>query len=148
MDVTPLVPEGKQLIQGYADDHFMVTRVVHEGPILITAERTISWSLAGWPPAHPTSLAETVSEGLTGGALAPVLDLDETFDILLVGTGSRQIFVPPAVRQAVRARGPVVDVMDTGAACRTYNLLVAEGRQVVAALLPVSAGLANAGGAS
>jgi uncharacterized protein len=44
--------------------------------------------------------------------------------------------VPPALRQALRAQGVVIDAMDTGAACRTYNVLLAEDRRVAAALLP------------
>ena len=51
----------------------------------------------------------------------------------------------PALRAAIRARGPVVDVMDTGAACRTYNVLLSEARRVAAALLPV--GTPASGGA-
>ncbi len=43
--------------------------------------------------------------------------------------------LPPALRQAVRAWGPVVEAMATPAACRTYNLLLAEGRRVAAALI-------------
>jgi uncharacterized protein len=44
--------------------------------------------------------------------------------------------VAPALRQRLRTAGIVVDAMDTGAACRTYNVLLAEGRRVAAALLP------------
>ena len=58
-----------------------------------------------------------------------------TIDILLVGTGARFAMVPPALRQAVRAWGPVVGSMATPSACRTYNVLLAEGRRVAAALL-------------
>lgn len=58
-------------------------------------------------------------------------------DVVLVGTGVQQIFFPPALRQALKGQGLNIDVMDTGAACRTYNVLMAEGRRIAAALLPV-----------
>ena len=54
---------------------------------------------------------------------------------LLLGTGAIQIFPDPAIRAAFAAAGVGIEAMDTGAACRTYNILAAEGRHVVAALL-------------
>jgi uncharacterized protein len=59
----------------------------------------------------------------------------EDTQVLILGTGSRQRFPDPAVQHALLRRGIGVEVMDTGAACRTYNILVSEGRAVVAALL-------------
>lgn len=58
-------------------------------------------------------------------------------EILLLGCGPRAAFVPPAVRQRLRDAGIVVDAMDTGAACRTFNILIAEERRVAAALIAV-----------
>jgi uncharacterized protein len=55
----------------------------------------------------------------------------------LIGCGRKQVFIRPDVRRSIRERGPVVEMMDTGAACRTYNLLLAEERRVAAALLPI-----------
>ncbi|MGH6796969.1 MAG: MTH938/NDUFAF3 family protein, partial [Roseiarcus sp.] len=56
-------------------------------------------------------------------------------EILLLGCGPRMAPVPPALRQGLRVAGIVVDAMDTGAACRTYNVLLSEDRRVAAALL-------------
>jgi uncharacterized protein len=56
---------------------------------------------------------------------------------LLVGTGERLRPCPPALRAALRAAGVGVDCMDTGSACRTYNVMMAENRAVAAALLAV-----------
>lgn len=58
-------------------------------------------------------------------------------EFLLLGSGARMQLLPKALRQGLRDAGLVVEVMDTGAACRTYNVLLAEGRRVGAALLPV-----------
>jgi uncharacterized protein len=56
---------------------------------------------------------------------------------MLLGCGPRMLLLPPPLRQTLRAAGIVSEVMDTGAACRTYNVLLAEGRQVCAAMLAV-----------
>jgi uncharacterized protein len=56
-------------------------------------------------------------------------------EILLLGCGARMGTVPFALRKGLRASGIVVDAMDTGAACRTYNVLLAEERRVAAALI-------------
>ena len=62
-----------------------------------------------------------------------ILELDP--EIVLVGTGQRQVFPGRAFLAGFLNRGVGVEVMDTAAACRTYNVLIAEGRHVVAALL-------------
>lgn len=56
-------------------------------------------------------------------------------DVLLLGTGRKQRFPPPALLRPIYESGRGVEVMDTAAACRTYNILVAEGRTVAAALI-------------
>ncbi len=61
--------------------------------------------------------------------------LGDATQVLILGTGTRQRFPAPEVQFALLERGIGVEVMDTGAACRTYNILVSEGRDVVAALL-------------
>jgi uncharacterized protein len=66
-----------------------------------------------------------------------VLAEAEGIDILLVGTGADIAGFPPDLRQRLREAGFGVDVMQTGAAARTYNVLVAENRKVAAALIAV-----------
>ncbi len=80
---------------------------------------------ASWGPARFAELAE--------GHIAPLATLP--CDVLLLGTGSRQRFPPPALLRALHEVGRGVEIMDTGAACRTYNILLAEGRAVAAALI-------------
>lgn len=69
--------------------------------------------------------------------IAPALDaaLELRPEILILGTGERQVFPEPQVFAAVAARGIGLEVMDNGAACRTYNVLLAEGRNVALALI-------------
>lgn len=60
-------------------------------------------------------------------------------DLIIIGTGSRQIFLPPQTMAGILARGIGCEVMTTAAACRVYNVLVAESRSVCAALFPLAA---------
>jgi uncharacterized protein len=85
MDVTPIIPAGRQVVETY---------------------------------------------GAAGAAHGDV-------SILLLGCGKRMGSVPLALREGLRARGVVVEPMDTGAACRTYNVLLSEERRVAAALIKI-----------
>jgi len=76
--------------------------------------------------------ADTV-ESLTEALL--ITALEEKPDILLLGTGERQQFPAPSLMKPIAESGTGLEVMDTAAACRTYNILMAEDRHVVAALL-------------
>lgn len=89
--------------------------------LIVLAERVIeNWVQGG--------LAELCSEDIRRvAALSPA--------IVLLGTGSRQRFPPPAVLRPLIEANIGYEVMDLGAACRTYNLLAGEGRKVAAALL-------------
>ncbi|MDF1791615.1 MAG: Mth938-like domain-containing protein [Thalassobaculaceae bacterium] len=127
VDITPMVAQGVQIIHGYGDGKFRIGEVSHAGPVLVQPESTLVWEVASDVSIPELDLA----------TLAPIFEVEETYDILLIGTGTRQVFLPPARRAEIRAMGPVAEVMDTGAACRTFNLLLAEGRRVAAALLPV-----------
>lgn len=124
MEITPLIPEGRQVIESYGDGRFRVSGVPIEGSILILPTATFPWSAVD--PA-----------GVTLDSLMPLLGADPPVEILLVGCGRRLVPLTPALKAALRERGIGADPMDTGAACRTYNVLMAEGRRVAAALLAV-----------
>lgn len=120
MDVTPLIAQGTQIIQAYSGGHFRVSGQVFEGPVIVYPDRTVAWQ---------------AGEVLAVGDFSVLLD--EKPDVVLAGCGARVTAIPFALRQALKEQGLTVEFMDTGAACRTYNVLVAEGRRVAAALLPV-----------
>ncbi len=124
MDITPLVPEGLQLIQAYGDRRFRVSGVAHEGSLLIFPRRTLAWQV-------------TRPEDITYELLMPVVEAGETVEVLLLGAGKAAYLLPNAVREPLRAKGISVEIMDTGAACRTYNVLATEERLVAAALIAV-----------
>ena len=93
--------------------------IIYPGPVLVFPDRTEAW-------AEPA---------FTEQGLAPVL-AHGGVELLLLGCGRRMRPVAAALRGALKAGGIAVEPMDTGAACRTYNMLVAEDRRVAAALLP------------
>ena len=80
---------------------------------------------AEWGPDSVEALAESHLAALAG----------HHADVVLLGTGERQHFPPPQLLRPLIEAGIGVEVMDTAAACRTYNLLVAEGRAALAALI-------------
>ena len=124
MELTPLVPAGRQVIERYGQSGFRVAGAIYRGPVLVFPDRTLSWSAAS-------------PSDVTGESLAPVIEHGGV-KILLLGLGRVMCAIPPTLRATLHAAGIVIEPMDTGAACRTYNVLVAEDRHVAAALLPLS----------
>jgi len=119
MELTQVTQPGRQVIERYGPSGFRVSGQIHLGPVLVFADLTIAW-------ADPA---------ITEAALAPVVE-HGSVELLLLGLGRRMAPVAPALRTALKAHGIAIEGMDTGAACRTYNLLLAEDRRVAAALLP------------
>ena len=119
MELIPQVQAGRQVIERYAASGFRVSGVIYPGPVLVFPDRTETW-------AEPA---------FTEQGLAPVL-AHGGVELLLLGFGRHLQPVGPALRNALKAGGIAVEPMDTGAACRTYNMLVAEDRRVAAALFP------------
>lgn len=121
MELTPVTPSGRQVIESYGPRGFRVTGVVYARAILVFPDATLDWEVEG---------IETV----TAETLRPVIERGGT-EILLLGCGVRMERLPAGLRQALKAAGISLEPMDTGAACRTYNVLLAEDRRVAAALL-------------
>jgi uncharacterized protein len=126
MDLTPLVPQGRQIVESYGDGRFRVTGTLYTGSILVFPNRTAAWPVADIAALSVENLAPVVAAAEAG-----------EIDLLLIGCGARMAMIPGALRAALRAKGIVIEPMDTGAACRTYNVLAAEGRKVGAALIAV-----------
>ncbi len=125
-DLTPLIPAGRQIVESYGEGRFRIGGQLYAGAVLVFPERTVAWPV--WLPGEASlENLEPVAAAGRGG----------TVDLLLFGQGPRIVPVPSALRQALRATGIVIEPMDTGAACRTYNVLMAEGRLVAAALIAV-----------
>jgi uncharacterized protein len=108
------------LIRGYSAHEVRVGEQRLSASCIVSADTVI----ADWEPA---SFAD-----LTPAHLERALALKP--EVVLLGTGQVQRFPPAAIRQTLAARGVGLEVMDLGAACRTFNILVQEERRVVAAL--------------
>ncbi len=124
MDITPQVPAGRKVIQAYGDGGFRIAGSRVTGSVLVFPEAVRAWPVERFDDVALESLTDVLAE-------TPKVEL------LLVGCGERLLPVPRGLREGLRAAGVVVDVMDTGAACRTFNVLLAEERRVAAALIAV-----------
>jgi uncharacterized protein len=105
---------------GYGDDYVMVNGERRDRSVIVLPDRVVEWDVAGFDALQPEhfSFLQTLKA-----------------DIVLLGTGRRQRFPHPRVTAPLAQAGIGVEVMDLRAACRTYNILVAEERKVAAALL-------------
>ena len=117
-------PAFAQVIRSYGPGHFLIGERDWRGPVLVTPTVTTAWSVAR---AEELSLASL--ETLRQAAPPP--------ELLVLGCGARAVFVPAALRAELKAAGLSLEVVDTGSACRIYNVLLAEGRRVAAALIPL-----------
>jgi len=122
IDVTPLVPAGRQMIDSYGEDRFTVSGTVHHGSIIVFTDHTLAWAV------------RAITE-VTLDSLQPILAVRESLEVVLLGCGARLTQIPRELRQMLRQSGLAAELMDTGAACRTYNVLAAEERKVAAALI-------------
>jgi uncharacterized protein len=104
-------------VEGYGPGFFRIGGAVHHGPLVVLPSGVAPWG--GYEDA--------------GTLLAATADLD----VLFVGTGAEIAHIPRSLRTALEGAGLGVEVMASPAACRTYNVLLSEGRRVGLALLPL-----------
>jgi uncharacterized protein len=124
MDLTPVAAADRQVIERYGASGFRVSGVIYHGPVMVFPDRTVPWDAASAADVTLDSLAPVIEDG---GVL-----------ILLLGLGRSTNAIPVALRNALRSHRIALEPMTTAAACRTYNVLVAEDRRVAAALMPPS----------
>ena len=104
-------------VDGYGPGFFRVGGIVHEGNVLILPEGLYAWG--GYDDCEV------------------LLQHANKIDVLFVGTGAEIAHVPSAMRAALEGAGVGLEVMASPTACRTYNVLLSEGRRIGAALLAV-----------
>ncbi len=122
MDITPTAAQGKQILTGYGGGQFRVGGEVYTRSIIIFPDRTIEWQMSTGKPITLESLDMVVEE-------------EGYIDLLLIGCPKPQQLLPAKIRNALKEAGIALDVMDIGAACRTYNVLALEDRRVAAAII-------------
>jgi len=114
---------ANHLITGYEPGVVQVNETRYHTSLIVTPEHLDT----EWVPDHFGELDLGCFQGL----------LEDPPEVVLLGTGGRLRFPPREILMAFRNREIGFEVMDTGAACRTYNILMAEGRPVAAALLMI-----------
>jgi len=103
-------------IEGYGPDFFRLGGTVYPAPVLFAPGIQKAWR--GYDD------------------IAPLLDLAEQFDVVLIGTGAAIAPIPAVLRDTLESAGLGVEIMASATACRTYNVLLSEGRRIAVALLP------------
>ncbi|PRX37898.1 Uncharacterized conserved protein, contains Mth938-like domain [Meinhardsimonia xiamenensis] len=116
MRMTEIDYDAQPPVDSYGPGFFRVAGRVHEGGVLVLPEGLEPWQ---------------------GYDAAPILAAADALDLVLVGTGAELQLLPAAFREAIEAAGIGLEQMATPAACRTYNVVLAEGRRVALAALPV-----------
>ncbi|MCJ2014365.1 Mth938-like domain-containing protein [Methylobacterium sp. J-076] len=116
---------GRHIIDTYGNGGFRFAGMSHRGSILLLPS-----GVSAWPVAGPREIDRS--------ALRPVQAEAAGIELLLIGTGLDIVAIDPALRGWLKEAGVGLDVMQTGAAARTYNILVGENRKVAAALIAVA----------
>jgi uncharacterized protein len=117
-------PSQVQIIRTYGPGRFLIGEREWREPVLVTPSATMAWSV-------------TRAEDFSLESLAALKEAATPTELLVLGCGTRAAFIPPPLRAALKQAGLSLEVVDTGSACRIYNVLLAEGRRVAAALIPV-----------
>ncbi|MCO5734058.1 Mth938-like domain-containing protein [Rhizobium sp. SSA_523] len=115
---------GRAPIDAYGNGGFRFADMSHRGSLLCLPSGVYGWDMAE-------------GDALSVEAFQRVIEEGDTFEFLLVGTGRDIRPLPAPLKAALRARGISSDPMGTGAAIRTYNIMLAESRPVAAALIAV-----------
>lgn len=111
----------QNLFTAYGEGYVMVNRTRYQTSLIVLPDQAVE----NWSPTSLESLTESHFEALLGHAP----------EIILLGTGATLRFPTREIRQVLARANVGVEVMDTFAACRTYNILAGEGRRVAAALI-------------
>lgn len=114
-DVTPLIKSNQMVIQSYGPQGFKISGTQYDHHVIVFPERVVSWD----------------------GDVDNLIRYKNDIDVALVGTGTTLKLLPRERRLALKNEGLHIEMMDTGAACRTYNALMADGRRIAAALTKI-----------
>lgn len=123
-DVTPIIGEEKKIIETYGNGGFKISDERFESSVIILPEEVSEIS-------H-----EDISE-ISDASVETIISNSDNIEILLVGAGKASDFFEPEIEKNIKSKGISIEYMDTGAACRTYNVLLSEERKVAALLIAV-----------
>ena len=124
LEISPVDFEGRNIIQSYGNGKFQISDKEYDHSVLVFPDQIIPWS----PIDTNNLIVDDFKKVLTAG---PIVEL------LLLGCGKTTWFLPLPLRDELKEMGLVLEPMDTGAACRTFNVLLGENRRIAAALMLV-----------
>ena len=124
LDLSPVDFEGRNIIQSYGNGKFQISDKEYDHSVLVFPDQILPWS----PIDTNNLIVDDFKKVLTVG---PIVEL------LLLGCGKTTWFLPLPLRDELKEMGLVLEPMDTGAACRTFNVLLGENRRIAAALMLV-----------
>lgn len=117
MEIREITYDNATPVEGYGPGFFRIAGEVIEGPVIVTVTKALSWGGEGDPDALVALAGEV--------------------DVILFGCGAEMLALPTALIQAVEAAGMGLEPMTSPNACRSYNILLSEGRRVALAALPI-----------
>lgn len=120
MDVTPLISRNNMVIQDYKNGRFVISGQTYAHPVLVFPLQVLPWEIKD-------------------ASFLNISDFNNIFnsksELLLIGASGNFSIYSNKLKFELKAKNLQFEIMDTGAACRTYNVLMAEGRRVAAALM-------------
>lgn len=122
MNMREITMQGLPVITGYGDGGFRVSERWVDGSLILLPERVEIWDVGD-------------VSAITDVSLAPIFENAGGLEVVLIGCGAQVQPLPKSVREMLDAAPFGYDLMDTGAACRTHNVLISEERLVAAALI-------------
>ena len=117
-------PRGRKVVSGYGDGGFRIAGERVDGSVILFPERFLPWVVTRLLDLQPQNFSDIIASA-------------NEVDILLLGCGDVPPIIKQDLRDALKAHNIVIDAMGTGAACRTFNILLSESRAVAAALIAV-----------
>ena len=125
MDIFPEIPGNKNYIDDYGNGSFTICGQSYEGPLIVSPDNILPWSIGN-------------ADAISKDDIELILSSIPLIEYLLIGSGASIPMLPKEVADILLQHGGVYfDFMETGAACRTYNVLMSEDRIVGAALIPI-----------
>lgn len=124
MDITPIISDEKKIIKGYGKGYFKINNDKKlQNNIIIFSSDVVTWNV------------DNDFKNIKTESFAELIKMNKKIDLILIGCGEKQQILPFDIKAYLNKKGFNVEVMTTGAACRTYNILLSEGRNVASCLL-------------
>lgn len=127
-DITPLIPKGKKIIESYGNNGFKITEEKFTTSVIILPDFVFEVDVKNFSEINESNFEKLFEK---------IFEHQNLIEVLLIGCGEKIDFLPRSLEQKLKDIKIVIDYMDTGAACRTYNVLLSEQRNVAAFLIAV-----------